>query len=196
MATVIVTRTTSRKPTRRASGTSLIGWRKSAIIRRPIAASRSASRRSSRICARFGGAQQIGYMADSFGHPAQIPQILREGGLDSFVYTRGNGSELEEVGHEYRALMREQEERLEAQLQEQLEKQEEWFREKLERHERKVETENHAVSVHSHIEFTDQVKRQKQTEAELQRRMGEKDEEIGGMYAPDGRTFAPTPCRA
>ena len=102
----------------------------------------------------------------------------------------------QEVGHEYRALMREQEERLEAQLQEQLEKQEEWFREKLERHERKVETENHAVSVHSHIEFTDQVKRQKQTEAELQRRMGEKDEEIGGMYAPDGRTFAPTPCRA
>jgi alpha-mannosidase len=55
----------------------------------------------SAICARFGGAQSVGYMADSFGHPAQIPQILAEGGLDSFVYTRGNGSELEEVGHEY-----------------------------------------------------------------------------------------------
>jgi hypothetical protein len=54
-----------------------------------------------RICERFGGAQPVGYMADSFGHPAQIPQILREGGLDSFVYTRGNGSELEETGHEY-----------------------------------------------------------------------------------------------
>ena len=55
----------------------------------------------SAICERFGGAQSVGYMADSFGHPAQIPQILREGGLDSFVYTRGNGSELEETGHEY-----------------------------------------------------------------------------------------------
>ncbi len=53
------------------------------------------------ICERLGGAQTVGYMADSFGHPAQIPQILREGGLDSFVYTRGNGSELEETGHEY-----------------------------------------------------------------------------------------------
>ncbi len=52
-------------------------------------------------CARVGAAQSVGYMADSFGHPAQIPQLLREAGIDSFVYTRGNGSELEETGHEY-----------------------------------------------------------------------------------------------
>jgi len=53
------------------------------------------------ICDRFGGAQKAGYMADSFGHVAQVPQILRQAGLDSFVYQRGNGDELDEVGLEY-----------------------------------------------------------------------------------------------
>ena len=53
------------------------------------------------VCARFGGVQKVGYMPDSFGHLAQIPQLLRETGIDSFIYTRGNGDEIEELGHEY-----------------------------------------------------------------------------------------------
>ncbi|MCP5070633.1 MAG: hypothetical protein GY946_29060 [bacterium] len=53
------------------------------------------------VCARFGGAQKVGYMPDSFGHLAQIPQLLQQAGIDSFIYTRGNGDEIEELGHEY-----------------------------------------------------------------------------------------------
>ncbi len=53
------------------------------------------------VCAPFGGVQKVGYMPDSFGHLAQIPQLLRQAGIDSFIYTRGNGDEIEELGHEY-----------------------------------------------------------------------------------------------
>ena len=53
------------------------------------------------ICARFGGVQKVGYMPDSFGHIAQLPQILQKGGMDSFIYTRGNGDEIDELGSEY-----------------------------------------------------------------------------------------------
>ena len=49
----------------------------------------------------FGPVQKVGYMPDSFGHIAQMPQILSRSGIDSFVYTRGNGDELEELGLEY-----------------------------------------------------------------------------------------------
>lgn len=49
----------------------------------------------------FGPVQKVGYMPDSFGHIAQMPQILRGGGIDSFVYTRGNGDEIAELGNEY-----------------------------------------------------------------------------------------------
>ena len=52
--------------------------------------------------ARFGGEQKVGYMPDSFGHLAQMPQILRRAGLDSFIYTRGNGDEIDELGWVYR----------------------------------------------------------------------------------------------
>jgi alpha-mannosidase len=50
---------------------------------------------------RCGGVQKVGYMPDSFGHIAQLPQILRQAGIDSFVYTRGNGDEIERTGHEF-----------------------------------------------------------------------------------------------
>ncbi len=53
------------------------------------------------ICSRFGGAQTAGYMADSFGHVAQVPQLLSQSGFDSFVYQRGNGDELDDLGLEY-----------------------------------------------------------------------------------------------
>ncbi len=52
-------------------------------------------------CATFGGAQPVGYMPDSFGHIAQMPQLLRQAGIDSFVYTRGHGDEIDRLGNEY-----------------------------------------------------------------------------------------------
>ena len=53
------------------------------------------------VAGEFGPVQKAGYMPDSFGHIAQMPQILRRAGIDSFIYTRGNGDELEELGLEY-----------------------------------------------------------------------------------------------
>lgn len=53
------------------------------------------------VCRAFGGRQTVGYMPDSFGHLAQMPQILRKAGLDSFIFTRGHGEELETLGTEY-----------------------------------------------------------------------------------------------
>ena len=46
----------------------------------------------------LGGVQKVGYMPDSFGHVAQMPQILRRAGIDSFLYTRGNGGEIDPLG--------------------------------------------------------------------------------------------------
>ena len=54
-----------------------------------------------RVSNRVGGVQKVGYMPDSFGHIAQMPQILRSAGIDSFVYSRGNGDEIEETGYEF-----------------------------------------------------------------------------------------------
>ena len=53
------------------------------------------------VAGALGPVQKVGYMPDSFGHIAQMPQILAGSGIDSFVYTRGNGDELEELGLEY-----------------------------------------------------------------------------------------------
>jgi 2-O-(6-phospho-alpha-D-mannosyl)-D-glycerate hydrolase len=49
----------------------------------------------------FGGASRIGYTPDSFGHPAQLPQILAGFGLRAFVYWRGHGDELAALPPEY-----------------------------------------------------------------------------------------------
>jgi len=54
------------------------------------------------VCGRFGPVQKVGYMPDSFGHVAQIPQVLRRAGIDSFIFTRGIGDELEKIGYEFR----------------------------------------------------------------------------------------------
>ncbi len=54
-----------------------------------------------KIARAFGPVQRIGYVPDAFGHIAQLPQILRLAGMDSFVYTRGNGGEIDELGLEY-----------------------------------------------------------------------------------------------
>ena len=55
-----------------------------------------------RVAGKIGPVQKVGYMPDSFGHIAQLPQILRLAGIDSFVYTRGNGAEIDDLGLEYR----------------------------------------------------------------------------------------------
>jgi len=55
------------------------------------------------VCERFGVAPSpVGYMPDSFGHPAQLPQILNGFGLESFVFSRGMGDQLDVVGPVFR----------------------------------------------------------------------------------------------
>jgi alpha-mannosidase len=56
-----------------------------------------------RVCRRFGvEPSTAGYMPDSFGHPAQLPQILAGFGLRTFLFSRGLGDELDEVGVVFR----------------------------------------------------------------------------------------------
>lgn len=42
-----------------------------------------------RISARYGKTMKAGYLPDNFGHPSQLPQILRGFGIDSLMFTRG-----------------------------------------------------------------------------------------------------------
>lgn len=46
----------------------------------------------------FGPVSQVAYVPDSFGHPAQFPQLFAGFGLSAFVHWRGNGSELDDLG--------------------------------------------------------------------------------------------------
>src|SRR5438046_1488595 len=54
-----------------------------------------------RVAASFGRAMRAGYVADPFGHPAQIPQVLRGFGYSSYVFSRGIGAEGEDIGAEF-----------------------------------------------------------------------------------------------
>jgi alpha-mannosidase len=59
--------------------------------------------RGRRVCRRFGvEPSRVGYMPDSFGHPAQLPQILAGFGLRTFLFSRGLGDELDDVGVVFR----------------------------------------------------------------------------------------------
>jgi alpha-mannosidase len=56
-----------------------------------------------RVCRRFGVEPSgAGYLPDSFGHPAQLPQILAGFGLRTFLFSRGLGDELEDLGVVFR----------------------------------------------------------------------------------------------
>ena len=55
-----------------------------------------------RVAGAFGRASRVAYVADPFGHPAQLPQVLRGFGYDSYVFARGVGDEGEELGSEFR----------------------------------------------------------------------------------------------
>jgi mannosylglycerate hydrolase len=50
----------------------------------------------------FGGSMNVGYVPDSFGHIAQMPQILRGFGIDTAIVWRGFGGEPGQEGSEYR----------------------------------------------------------------------------------------------
>jgi alpha-mannosidase len=52
-----------------------------------------------RVCRRFGVEPSgAGYLPDSFGHPAQLPQILAGFGIRTFLFSRGMGDEIDETG--------------------------------------------------------------------------------------------------
>jgi alpha-mannosidase len=56
-----------------------------------------------RVCQRFGVEPSgAGYLPDSFGHPAQLPQILAGFGIDTFLFSRGMGDEIDDVGVVFR----------------------------------------------------------------------------------------------
>ena len=56
-----------------------------------------------RVCRRFGvEPSAAGYLPDSFGHPAQLPQILGGFGIRTFLFSRGMGDEIDDVGVVFR----------------------------------------------------------------------------------------------
>src|SRR3954452_4910380 len=56
-----------------------------------------------RVCRRFGVEPSgAGYIPDSFGHPAQLPQILAGFGIRTFLFSRGLGDEIDDVGVVFR----------------------------------------------------------------------------------------------
>lgn len=42
-----------------------------------------------RLCKSFGGYMRAGYLPDNFGHPLQMPQILKNFDIDSLLFMRG-----------------------------------------------------------------------------------------------------------
>lgn len=49
----------------------------------------------------MGRAMRSGYLPDNFGHPAQLPQILRGFGIDHLVFSRGMGDHPDGMGQEF-----------------------------------------------------------------------------------------------
>jgi len=50
---------------------------------------------------RFGPVSRVAYTPDSFGHPAQFPQLFAGFGCSAFVYWRGHGNEIAALPAEY-----------------------------------------------------------------------------------------------
>src|SRR6478672_4852500 len=56
-----------------------------------------------RVCRRFGVEPSgAGYLPDSFGHPSQLPQILAGFGIRTFLFSRGMGDEIDDLGVVFR----------------------------------------------------------------------------------------------
>jgi alpha-mannosidase len=54
-----------------------------------------------KVAGSFGRIMREGYTPDSFGHIAQLPQILRGFGIESCVFWRGFGEEADALGNEF-----------------------------------------------------------------------------------------------
>jgi len=54
-----------------------------------------------RVAIELGAVSSVAYTPDSFGHPAQFPQLFTGFGFDAFVYWRGNGSEIDGLAPTY-----------------------------------------------------------------------------------------------
>jgi alpha-mannosidase/mannosylglycerate hydrolase len=54
-----------------------------------------------RVAGQLGRAMRVCYVADPFGHPAQMPQVVRGFGYTTYVFARGVGDEGEELGSEF-----------------------------------------------------------------------------------------------
>jgi mannosylglycerate hydrolase len=54
-----------------------------------------------RLAGELGGATRDGWLPDTFGHAAQLPQILRNFDIETFVFTRGLGDHLPESRLEF-----------------------------------------------------------------------------------------------
>jgi 2-O-(6-phospho-alpha-D-mannosyl)-D-glycerate hydrolase len=51
------------------------------------------------VCERFGAAPApAAYLPDGFGHPCQLPQILAGFGIETLLFSRGLGDQLDEIG--------------------------------------------------------------------------------------------------
>jgi mannosylglycerate hydrolase len=55
-----------------------------------------------RVAEAHGGCSTIAYTPDSFGHPAQFPQLFAGFGLGPFIYWRGNADEIADLPTDYR----------------------------------------------------------------------------------------------
>lgn len=53
------------------------------------------------VGAEFGGVSRVGYLPDTFGHPAQLPMILRGFDLDAFCFRRGMGDDADDLPSEF-----------------------------------------------------------------------------------------------
>lgn len=49
----------------------------------------------------LGPVSRIGYVPDSFGHPAQVPQLLTGFGISTFIHWRGHGADIDQLGTVY-----------------------------------------------------------------------------------------------
>lgn len=54
------------------------------------------------VCTAMGRSSRVAYVPDSFGHPAQLPQLFAGFELEPFVYWRGNGNEVDRLGERWR----------------------------------------------------------------------------------------------
>ncbi|MHA1959269.1 MAG: alpha-mannosidase [Candidatus Thorarchaeota archaeon] len=53
------------------------------------------------VASEFGPVMKVGYVPDPFGHVSQMPQIMSQFGCDSYIFARGTGNEVDDLGSEF-----------------------------------------------------------------------------------------------